>query len=239
MGITKSIFTHNQKLIAVLLSLAMIVSGVVALNSITEAKERDTKPGPCIQKMKETATIKQSGNKLTATYNVPKSCNNKKEVSFVVYKLNNGNWKDKVNNQYIYQSQTQKVKEGAKKSITLALPNCAWQADLVFGKPVDISKEGAKQNPIIVAKVGGNRVPCKKAPVVPTPDKPATPTTPTTPEEEAGTVDNVKVSDEAAGVTPTSLPETGPGAVVATFAGVSSLSTLAYRIFTRRFGVDQ
>lgn len=34
------------------------------------------------------------------------------------------------------------------------------------------------------------------------------------------------------------LPETGPGAVVATFVGISSLSGLLYRFVTRRYGAD-
>lgn len=41
----------------------------------------------------------------------------------------------------------------------------------------------------------------------------------------------------AASVTPTVLPDTGPGAVIATFVGVSSLSSGLYYIVHRRFGL--
>ncbi len=62
--------------------------------------------------------------------------------------------------------------------------------------------------------------PCKDNPKTPQNEcKPETPTTPTTPQ------------------TPGKLPETGPGAVVASFVGVSSISGLAYHFIRRRFSL--
>jgi hypothetical protein len=64
---------------------------------------------------------------------------------------------------------------------------------------------------------------CKPQPPVTPPETPETP------------VDNVTVVEGKGG--PEALPDTGPGAVIATFVGVSSLGSLAYSAFTRRFNI--
>jgi len=69
------------------------------------------------------ATINEHGRSITASLKVPASCKNDKKVSFVVYKLNDGNWQHKINNQYIFASKTVMAKPGKKTSITLPLPN--------------------------------------------------------------------------------------------------------------------
>jgi len=228
--------TWAKKVAVGVFALTLVFSALAFIPAADAAKKnnKNDKEIPCKMNNNRTgAKINEHGRSITATFEVPKSCKNDKKVSFVVYELKDGNWKHKVNNQFIFSSKTVMAKPGKKTSITLPLPNCAYQADLVEGNPVKINT-GADQNPILVAKVGGNAKPCANKPVKPVtpvkPVKPVKPVTPVTPERPAG----VKASDEY--TAPEALPETGPGAIVGTFVGVSSLGALIHRIVLRRFG---
>lgn len=217
--------TWAKKLAVGVFALTLVFSALTFIPAVDAAKKNnknDKKEIPCkMNKNRTNSNLKEQGGKITATFKVPESCKRDKKVSLVVYELKDGNWKNKVNNQYIFSSKTVMAKPGKKTSITLPLPNCAYQADLVQGNPVKIHT-GADQNPIFGAKVGGNAKPCAK--------KPVTPVTPVTPNKPS----DVKASDEY--TAPEALPETGPGAVIGTFVGVSSLGALIHRIVLRRFG---
>lgn len=252
MEFIKQIINANKKLALGLSAFALLTS--VGAATMLPSMSADAAAKDCLRHKNADAKLVQENMHVNANFKVPKECKGENfTVSLVVYKLNDGNWENKVNNQYIFNSKTMVVKYDAKdirKAINVNVPQCAYQADLVLGNPVDIST-GAPQNHILGALVGGNRVPCE-TPEVPEgedvcpnidgmqadlpegyeydengncviipPETPETPNTPST----------VKRSD----VKPSDLPNTGPGAVVATFAGVSSLSSILYAIFTRRF----
>jgi len=268
------------------LSVASLVAGFSVINASINAAQPNSQKG-CLRNSTADARLTQVGNShVNANFKVPMECKNENfKVSLVVYKLNDGNWKNKVNNQYIFKSQTQTFsynKNDVRKGMNVAIPQCAYQADLVLGDPVDIST-GAEQNHILRAKVGGNGVPCAPAPTpTPTPvdvcpnidgaqaevpaghDKdadgncviPVTPVEDVCPNIDGNQTEipagHDKDSDgncfipEAPVVTPVAevtdvkvadeLPNTGPGAVAAVFAGVSSLSSAVYFAAARRFG---
>jgi hypothetical protein len=177
----------------------------------------------CLRNATANATISEQNGKAVATFTVPKKCDdNKHTVSLVVYKLNDGNWEHKIKNQYIYAHKTIQVGTG-KHTVSVNLPNCGYQADLVKGQPVDVST-GAHQNHILAAHVGGNRVACAAKPTPkPTPNTPIP-----TPETPATTVTTVS------GEQPTTLVNTGPGDVAAAFVGISALGSAGYHFLIRR-----
>lgn len=206
--------------------LSLLVIAAPLANLTTSAAPADN---GCFRHATANASIVEKGGKAVAEFKVPQKCNdNKHTVSLVVYKLNDGNWEHKVNNQFIYASKTVTVGTG-QHTVSVNLPNCGYQADLVKGQPVNIAS-GANQGHILAAKVGGNAVPCAAKPTpVPTP-------TPT-PEVPATTVTTTEVADTQEA--PATLVNTGPGDVAAAFAGVSAIGSLAYHFLVRRrLGID-
>ena len=163
----------------------------------------------CFDRASANANITQQGSSVVATFRVPQKCNNSTHrVSFVVYKVNDGNWMNRVNNQYVDAAKTINAGVGQHR-ITLPIPSCAYQADLVKGGVVNIST-GAQNGPHLDAKVGGNHVPCKAKPAPPTPPKPTPPAptppapvrpTPPAPTPPSTTVNNNNVNNNTNTVT--------------------------------------
>lgn len=98
-------------------------------------------------------------------------------------------------------------------------------------------KDSAKAKAVAQAK-GKIEATCGSTQVTPPPEQPETPPVtqivyqkPPAPKPEP------KPEQPAGKVQPEELPNTGPGAVVATFIGVSSLASFAYSAITRRLGL--
>lgn len=109
--------------------------------------------------------------------------------------------------------------------LTAKLPSCTYQVDLVAGSSylgTDGTDNYGKDK--LAGMLGGHVCTTTPAPTTPAPTNPApvAPTTPTTP-----------------AATPTALPNTGPGSVIAIFAGTSLIGGLAYRfVLSRRFHIS-
>ena len=216
----------------------MVIAAPIANLTANAASANPNNPNDkrCFTQYNAKADVVYKNGYAVATFTVPKACKERQQVSLAVYKINDGIWQNRLNNQYLYASKTHWYAPGTH-SITVVTPNCAWQADLVKGMPANLAATGQPQ-PHLAAKVGGDKVPCKQTPVKPvtpvtpvTPDAPDTPVTPETPATpETTEVDATPVASEE---TPTELANTGPGETVALFVGISSIAGLAYNFFIR------
>lgn len=196
-------------------------------------------------------SISISGNTATGTFTVPSGCPGT-HVLMASYTAPNGTNGKPYSAQKLYASTRAKLGPG-RHNLSVRLPNCYYQVDLARGTVLQNFQSTtytASTNHILMAAQHGGSQPCEKTP----PPPPITPG-PTkkppvilennnvnTQNQSQTTIVNasapIKQSDEAT-TTTTSLPETGAGtgAVIATFFGVSSLSSaLYYAVTSRLFG---
>lgn len=238
----------NKNLIKGLVILAVVGSfALVPLQAEAKKNQNKKKQETChFNRQTANSVLDVHQNSITAQFHVPKECKNER-VSFVVYKIADGNYKNKIGNQHIFASRTI-VSNGGNHNIRLNLPDCAWQADLVKGNPVRIAL-GKEQNPILRATIGRQGEPCKKPPV--TLVTPTTPTTPVTPEPTVVTQTQTQSQEQtvvnrpapavrtavkqADAVSTKELPNTGPGEVAAAVAAISMGSSIVYYMAIRRF----
>ena len=212
----------------------MVIAAPIANLTANAASANPNNPNDkrCFTQYNAKADVVYKNGYAVATFTVPKACKERQQVSLAVYKINDGIWQNRLNNQYLYASKTHWYAPGTH-TITVVTPNCAWQADLVKGMPANLAATGQAQ-PHLAAKVGGDKVPCKATPKPtpkPTPTPEPTPTpTPDVPATTTETVEETPVSSE----TPTELANTGPGETAAVFAGISSIAGLGYNFFIRR-----
>jgi LPXTG-motif cell wall-anchored protein len=106
-----------------------------------------------------------------------------------------------------------------KHTLTVKLPNCFYQIDLVRGtSPTGPNGSAVYDDKLMMGSLHGGTKACE------TPTPPPTPTPPTTPQTPATPV---------AQVTPQALPNTGAGSTVAIAAVVAVIAGVAYHYVRR------
>lgn len=253
-----------QRTLNIFALLSILVMAAPLANLTASAAQSNNNNGAaCFHHNNANGSVILKNGYAVGTFRVPNSCKSRQQVSLAVYKINDGIWQHRLNNQYLYASKTHWYGPGVH-TISVPVPNCAWQADLIKGMPANLAANGGTQKHGLAAKVGGNKVPCKPAPApkptpkpTPTPPAPVAPVTNTNVNnnsnvntvnvEAGGTTETTAADSEVVATesvsskdgTPTELANTGPGDVVAAFVGFSTIGGLAYRIFIgRRLGSE-
>lgn len=165
----------------------------------------------------------RKGNRVYIKVVVKGGKNCTKTVTLEAWKAPNGTDAKPYREQTLYRSKTLTGLKPGEYRMSVQLPNCYYQVDLIHGgKTMGASPDADikfDSDRMIGSVHGGNQT-CVNTPDTPDePEAPETPTTPTTPKASS---------------TATSLTKTGPSAIVAgIFTGVSSLGTAAH-YFVRR-----
>ncbi len=163
------------------------------------------------------------GNRVYIKVVVKGGKNCEKAVTLESWKAPNGTDGKPYKQQTLYRFKTLTGLKPGEYRVSVQLPNCFYQVDLIHGtKTMGASSDADIKfdaDRVIGSVHGGNQA-CVNVPDTPDePEVPEIPATPTTP---------------LASTTTTSLTKTGPGAIVAgIFTGVSSLGTAAH-YFVRR-----
>ncbi len=193
--------------------------------------------------------INISGTTATATFDVPRGCPGT-HVLLASYTAPNGTDGKPYSEQKLYSSNRAKFGPG-RHQISIKIPNCYYQVDLARGTVLQNFRSTTyTQSPshvLMAARHGGNQ---SCGPVTPPPVQP--PVTPQPPviiqqqqsQSQSTVVNNnittasAKQSDEYV-QSGTALPETGAsaGTIVATFFGVTSISSVLYKIAISRLFV--
>lgn len=170
-----------------------------------------------------------SSNIATATFTVPAHCTTPQVYTLVSYTAPNGTTGLPYTAQKLYKSVTKTFGPGTH-TMQVQVPDCFYQVDLVGGYPVATFPNNQalyhNEHRFFRALHGGTKS-CEtpKPPVTPPAQPPAK-----TPEPPVAT----PVTPAAAPAEPAELPNTGPGAIVAIFTGVSAISTLLYSAIRSR-----
>lgn len=220
-----------MKVLNVILGVVIAASAVVAINTASagatgQTTKCDIPTLPWGAGAGE--KMKIEGNKVTASFTVT-GTNCTTPVTLAVWKAPSANGQP-INKQVLYGFTTSTFGPG-NHTISAAIPDCYFQADLLLGsnpKAPDGTANYAYQNgkiltnsPLRDYKYGGNKV-CEEPK---TPEQPKTPETP---------VQGGQGGQVQAVATPVELPKTGAGAIAGTFAGVSVSAGAAHAI-VRRF----
>lgn len=95
-------------------------------------------------------------------------------ITLVSYEAQSNQWETS-RPQYLYDHQTQIVPRGETADYKIKVPDCYWQVDLVFGRPIETLVDGgptySSEGRLIKGHLGGHK-PCVK----PTESPTATPT---------------------------------------------------------------
>ncbi len=228
----------------VLITMAIFASITLLILKPTNAATTNNLSKKCTT---SNESISISGTTATGRFTVPKGCPGT-HVLMASYTAPNGTDGKPYAAQKLYASKRAKFGPG-RHSLSVQLPNCYYQVDLARGTVLQnfrTTTYTASPNHILLdAKHGGTQS-CEKKPTpqppAPTkPQKPVKPQQPTqTQQQSQTTIINasapIKQSDEYTPPPATALPETGAsaGAIVATFFGVSSLSSAFYYAATSR-----
>jgi len=252
-----------QKTLNIFALLSILVMAAPLAN-LTASAAQNNNTAACFHHNNANGSVVLKNGYAVGTFRVPNDCKVRQQVSLGVYKINDGIWQHRLNNQFLYASKTHWYGPGVH-TISVPVPsNCAWQADLVKGTMANLAANGGTQKHGLAAKVGGDKVPCKPAPKPtpkPTPTPPAPAPVKPTPApavsntninnnsnvntvnvEAGGTTETATTEGEVVATesvsskdgTPTELANTGPGGVIAAFVGFTTLGSLAYRLFIAR-----
>lgn len=228
-----------MKVLPYIAGFAVVATSVVAIN--TASASAATTSAACDvtgvklgEKPGEKMVV--SGNKITATFEVVgKNCTT--PVTLAVWKSPTPDTQ-RINEQVLFGSKTLPAVAPGKHTITMTLPDdCYFQADLLVGdkdKAPDGTPNYAYQNGQILTqhplrdwKFGGKRN------CLVTPQPPKKPEQPKFPEGGPKPQVQAVQTTPVAATTPTTLPETGAGAVAATFAGVSTVGGAVHALIRR------
>lgn len=227
-----------KKLLLVGATMVALVGGVFAFNI---AKSQPVEAATCEVTVLNNKEIKISPDGKTATSTI-KTMGNcvERYATLSVWKLPNATGHP-LQEQEFFGYQTKKLVPGIT-TLTVELPDCYWQVDLLGQKRPksiygDANYDAMGKDVLVNFKLGGDKS-CtppptpEKCPVpgmenlpADDPDCKVEPETPVTPEEPEAPVTPVAVS----------LPDTGPGAVAAIFSGITAAgSGVAHYVFRRR-----
>ncbi len=265
MGELRELFQYKSTKRLLLATWVLLTFGVFASISLLVLKPTNASPTNNLSSKCTTSaeSISISGNTATGKFTVPSGCPGT-HVLLASYTAPNGTDGKPYTSQKLYASSRALFGPG-RHSISVALPNCYYQVDLARGDLLQNFNQTTyttSPNHILLAARHGGTQSCEQkptpAPAPPAATKPAppapTPPAPTqsqqqsqstvvnntvTPANADTTTSQVKQSDSYTPPATTTLPETGAGtgAVVATFFGVSSLSSVLYYAITTRLFV--
>lgn len=192
----------------------LVMAAPLANLTASAAQANNNNNAACFHHNNANGSVILKNGHAVGTFRVPNSCKSRQQVSLAVYKINDGIWQHRLNNQYLYASKTHWYGPGVH-TISVPVPNCAWQADLIKGMPANLAANGGTQKHGLAAKVGGNKVPCKPAPAPkptpkPTPKppapKPVTPVAPVNTVTNTNTNNNVNTVNVETGSTTSETP---------------------------------
>lgn len=234
----------------VLVTMAIFASITLLILKPTNAAPTNELSSKCTT---SNESISISGTTATGRFTVPAGCPGT-HVLMASYTAPNGTDGKPYTAQKLFASKRDKFGPGAH-SLSVQLPNCYYQVDLARGTVLpnfnSTTYTASPQHILLAAKHGGTQ-PCEKKPAPPAPPavtkpNPPAPSTPTQIQQQSQntTVNNTVVpvnADVPAQVKQSdsyTMPETGAGtgAIIATFFGVSSLSSAFYYAATSRLFV--
>ena len=138
-------------------------------------------------------------------------------ITLVSYEAQSKTWETS-RPQYLYDFQTQMIPRGETRTYEIDVPNCYWQVDLVFGRPIESLVEGgttySAEGRLIKGHLGGTK-PCVKPTHTGTPTHTPTVTpthtgTPTHTPTDTGTPTHTATPTHTGTPTPTVTPTQTP-----------------------------
>jgi hypothetical protein len=242
-----------MKVFKIVAGMIVVAASMVAINSVSASATASNKCDVVAKQLGHWGeSFNVNSNKITATFEVSgQNCTT--PVTLAIWKAPSANGQP-INEQKLFGHTTNTFGPGVH-TLTTTVPNCFWQADLLKGDKAtapDGTANYAYQNgqilkvhPLRDFKYGGQGKCEEPEDVCPNIDGDqaevpeghevdgegncVVPEEPETPEEPKEETPEVKGEQ-----TPTVLPETGAGAVAATFMGVSTSAGIAHAI-VRRF----
>jgi hypothetical protein len=211
----------NMKFIKLAIASVVLVSTLFVLSANASAAQNPHDTDNCYitglahyTKHGDSFTI--TGNKASSTFEIKGDANCTKVVTIASWQAPNGTDGLPYEAQKLYKYNTKTLSVG-RHTMTVELPDCFWQVDIVRGANPTAADGGPvyENHRLLDFKHGGTKV-CA--------DKPAEPVTPVKPV--------VKPTEKVA--TPASLPKTGPAASLATLLGVGSIAGVFHNIRARR-----
>lgn len=230
-----------------ILSVAAVLAVSVAATLNAEKAEAYT----CLRPSNANSNISVNGNIATATFTFPEVCKNKDiKITLVSYKAPNNNDAKPFDQQVYYKSVTRDYNITGRRHISVSVPDCFYQVDLVLGEPLRSFAGGVTyhaQHRFLLAEIGGDK-PCLSQPAATAPAQPARQASVTIQNTNINTAVAVakpvrKAADEApaapaprAAPKAEQLPDTGPGDLAVVSFGVS---TTAAMLFAYRRRLDE
>ncbi len=159
MGFSQTKFRRQAGYVGVFIILS--IAALALIGSHTHAAE----PAPCVRQSTAKAVINVSNNVATARVSIPKKCG-PTQISFASYKAPNGTNGKPYANQSLFAVTTKTFQPG-RNTISVNLPDCHYQVDLVRGTPISdfTNTTYHKQNRFLGAVHGGSKS-CSEKPVV-------------------------------------------------------------------------
>lgn len=161
-----------MKKIKIMLAAGLVIAGLMAIINVDTADAYT-----CLTPSTAKPVINVSGTTAHAYFTLPSGCKNI-NVTLVSYKAPNGTDGKPYDQQVLYKSITRNYNVEGRRDITIALPDCFYQVDLVIGQPLQSFAGGVTyhgEHRFLLAKHGGSK---SCAPAQAAPAAPATPAAP-------------------------------------------------------------
>lgn len=214
----------KRTIITSFIALAVITLGVafVTTQDTSAAAEK-----PCINKGQDKTSWTVNGNVATAHFNIPKECKEVK-ISLSSYTSPSNTDGRPYTAQKFYASTTHVFNKPGQHKLSVKIPNCFYQVDLVRGAPIKVFTHPtdawlANDKRLLAGKVGGSQSCDAKPAIVPATQFETTPKPPAD-NPEVPVVETASAKESQ----PEALPNTGPAGVIAAFFGTSALGSGAY-----------
>lgn len=204
---------------------------------------QNTTSANCLRESTANASITVAGDRATAHFTLPSGCKGQ-VVSLVSYKAPNGTDGKPYSSQELFRSTTRTFNNEGRREMSVQLPDCYYQVDLVTGQPLQSFANGVTyhgQHRFLVARHGGNKF-CSQPMQTQPAAQPAT-TPPASVNVNTTAASNVTAAaketpapQHAPQTAPPSgkLPDTGPGTIAAFGFGSTFTASLIY-VYRSRF----